>query len=544
MSFTLNNITYTILSGNTTVSVTSHTLSVPTSVTLTSTVTNSSTTYTLVNINFNAFNKTLSANIPYDPSGLNLTGINIPNSVTVLYGAAFQSCTQLSTVTFDASSTLVSIGDAVFQGCFNLTGILIPNSVTSIGFGGFTECSSITSIIIPPNVSFTGSNHLLRCTNLTSITFQNNLTSITENMFQGCTRLPSITIPITVTSINQAGFFACTALTNVSFLNTTNLKSIGYIAFGTNISLQSITIPDSVTSFGVNADTSGNLNAYTFSTCSNLSSINLSTSLTAIPRYTFSGCSKLTSIMIPGTVTNIGDYAFNNCSLLTSVTFLGKLIPTISTTGNFGNAPTDTAYCRYDVDTDASSYKALLYNASTNPTGFFTTVSTTPCFKSDSKILTDKGYVPIQDLKKGDLVKTLKNGFVPVNMIGKKEIYNPASKDRVPDQLYTCASPQYPEVFEPLVITGLHAILVDDFKQGQREYTLELFGDIYVTDNKYRLPACADDRTTVYEVAGCHTIYHLVLDNSNDDFNYGIYANGLLVETISERSFKHHFTCN
>ena len=30
------------------------------------------------------------------------------------------------------------------------------------------------------------------------------------------------------------------------------------------------------------------------------------------------------------------------------------------------------------------------------------------CFKEDSKILTDKGYIPIQDLRKGDLVKTLK----------------------------------------------------------------------------------------------------------------------------------------
>ena len=65
-----------------------------------------------------------------------------------------------------------------------------------------------------------------------------------------------------------------------------------------------------------------------------------------------------------------------------------------------------------------------------------------------------------------------------------------------------------------------------------------MLGKIYVTDNKYRVPACADPRASVYENVGTYTIYHLALENDNYYMNYGIYANGLLVETCSKRYLK------
>ncbi len=61
---------------------------------------------------------------------------------------------------------------------------------------------------------------------------------------------------------------------------------------------------------------------------------------------------------------------------------------------------------------------------------------------------------------------------------------------------------------------------------------------IYVTDNFYRLPACADLKTIVYEKPGNYIIYHLALENDEKLYNYGIYANGLLVESCSEWSLK------
>jgi hypothetical protein len=122
-------------------------------------------------------------------------------------------------------------------------------------------------------------------------------------------------------------------------------------------------------------------------------------------------------------------------------------------------------------------------------------------------------------------------------MIGKREIYHPALQERIKDQLYVCSKEQYPDIKdEDLVITGCHSILVKSFKDDeQKEKAANLQnGTIYVTDDHYRLPACLDDKTSVYEKEGIHTIYHLALEHDNYYMNYGIYANGLLVESCTK----------
>jgi hypothetical protein len=70
------------------------------------------------------------------------------------------------------------------------------------------------------------------------------------------------------------------------------------------------------------------------------------------------------------------------------------------------------------------------------------------------------------------------------------------------------------------------------------EKVIEVNGGIYLTNDKLRLPACVDERATVYETPGNYTIYHLALENDDYYANYGIYANGLLVETCSKRYLK------
>jgi hypothetical protein len=200
-----------------------------------------------------------------------------------------------------------------------------------------------------------------------------------------------------------------------------------------------------------------------------------------------------------------------------------------------------TAYY-YRNALDANGFPAT--NATFTAAGFASSQLINPlapitCFKEDTKILTNKGYIHIQDLRKGDLIKTINHNYLPIDMIGKTEIYNPALKERIKDQLYKCSQEQYPEIFEDLIITGCHSILVDKFaNEEQREKTIEVNKNIYVTDRKYRLPACADNRASIYEHPGNCTIYHLALENNDYYMNYGIYANGLLVETCSKRYLK------
>ena len=162
-----------------------------------------------------------------------------------------------------------------------------------------------------------------------------------------------------------------------------------------------------------------------------------------------------------------------------------------------------------------------------------------PCFKEGTKIVALKNgnpeYVAIQDLRKGDLIKTLRNEYVPIHIIGTSPFYNPGHEERIKARLYKLSSDKYPTLTEDLIMTGCHSVLVDDFLEGQREKTKDVLGKIYVTDKKYRLPCCVDERAEPYMEPGWHTIYHFALEHDDPYMNYGVFANGLLVETCSKQ---------
>ena len=167
-----------------------------------------------------------------------------------------------------------------------------------------------------------------------------------------------------------------------------------------------------------------------------------------------------------------------------------------------------------------------------------------PCFLQGTKILCQINgvdtYQAIETLEKGTYVKTSNHGYQKIEMIRKGIIHNPGSSDRIQNRLYKCSRSKYPSLMDDLYITGCHSILVDQLKQEERLETIKQLGKIYSTDGKYRLMACIDARAEPWNSKGEYTIWHLALEHPDIRMNYGIYANGLLVETCSINFLRNH----
>jgi hypothetical protein len=193
-----------------------------------------------------------------------------------------------------------------------------------------------------------------------------------------------------------------------------------------------------------------------------------------------------------------------------------------------------------------SSQSVVYPNGSVlNADGDYYMYPSAPCFLEGSTILCEvdgfETYVPVEELKKGTLVKTSLDGYKPVLLVGKGTLENPGNDYRTENRLYTCSVSKYPTLKEDLYITGGHSILEFPLTETQTERVLKHFGSkLYVTDKKYRLPACVDERAEPWNSEGTYTIWHFALEHSNETMNYGVYANGgLLVETCSINILKH-----
>lgn len=214
------------------------------------------------------------------------------STVAVTYGSSYG--TYYGVVTIPETVTnegkiyhVTEIGRAAFFNCSEMTGIVLPSTITAIGMTAFGS-SGIQSIELP-----------------------SSLTELSGNVFHSCYSLSSITIPENVAKIGSYAFYHCTSLEEVEIPD--NVVSISTSAFEGCLSLKKATIGKSVKTVGTNV----------FSSCYSFETLIFNEGIEVIPRMYVPDASEVT---IPSSATAIADYAFTSCESLEHVDLSGDII--------------------------------------------------------------------------------------------------------------------------------------------------------------------------------------------------------------------------
>ncbi len=295
---------------------------------------------------------------PYYDNTKKPTGnITIPETVngyavTAIGRSAFNRCYELTAVIIPESVT--KIGVCVFQ-YSGVATITIPKSVTTIDVASFNDASSLTEIkVVSDNPNYSAQNGVLfnkEQTELiaypggktdTEYTIPNTVTKIGDNAFfyskvntvtikpntvktignsafQG-SNLTSIAIPDGVTSIGKWCFASCKKLKTVSISKT--VPSMNHIFSSSNEALQSITVasdnPNYSSKDGILFDKEQHkLIKYPIGKAN--TQYTIPSTVTFIEEWAFANSKKLTSITIPNSVKTNGESVFNGCRKLTTI---------------------------------------------------------------------------------------------------------------------------------------------------------------------------------------------------------------------------------
>lgn len=243
----------------------------------------------------------------YDDTGIKLVSIN-----NYVYFSS-KGITSLKT-----GSYFRTLGNGVFQNCSDLQTVELNEGLTSIGDATFSmqdHSTRLRRVVLPSTLSSIARNGFYGTTNLTEIIpfLPPSFSSFGgEDIFRGCAVSGRLSLTNkNLTAVKARTFYSCSHITEVDFSDS--LTTIGDSAFAFCSSLTNLVngLPASLTSA-----------SSAFSMCTKLpGTLDMSkcTSLRSIPDSFINGCESLEEIVLPPGVTNFVKRTFRKCSKLKRV---------------------------------------------------------------------------------------------------------------------------------------------------------------------------------------------------------------------------------
>lgn len=266
----------------------------------------------------------------------NVTSVLIPESVVCIDKENFSyGCTQLAAINVSENNPVYSSTDGIL---FNKdkttlikcpqanqnTAYVMPESVTSIGEGAFRRCENLTDITMTDSVISIGTEAFMSCENLKNVIIPESVTTIGDCAFEYCDALTNVRIPASVVNFERCEFFrACESLVSIDVAEDNSVLSSedGVLFNKDKTILYQYPSKKADTSYVI-PSTVTSIQHSAFMECEQLQNVVIPDGVTRIGQYTFYGCKNLTDITMPDSITNIDDSAFENCISLKTLPFL------------------------------------------------------------------------------------------------------------------------------------------------------------------------------------------------------------------------------
>ncbi len=139
--------------------------------------------------------------------------LTLPDKIEEIQHSSFEGCA-ISEVSLPIA--LRRIGINAFKNS-SIQTVEFPTGLREIEDGAFEGCSNLSCIIIPDEVFYIGRNSFSRNDNLKQITLGKRLIYLTDYAFSNCSSLEEVIIPGNIKQIGIGAFIGCENLKSVSF---------------------------------------------------------------------------------------------------------------------------------------------------------------------------------------------------------------------------------------------------------------------------------------------------------------------------------------